>query len=214
MQTAGFELARSRSRSCVLTDRPTRRRGRVARIELDVYIVHSSKIQYKICMVKSHTKCTQAKKRNPEKSSLPRPRTIALVPSMNFLSGLRFLARGVAFCCPASGCPVPQAWRWGTRSVPKFHSESSLRAAIHTQISVTVYECRYLTICWAGFAQIHRGGPVKKFGKVSCRSQIERSTSHSSGTKEDPDFQRSHKLNWTPNRNRGWVEATAPLEQQ
>ena len=51
--------------------------------------------------------------------------------------------------------------------------------------------------------------PVKNFGKVSCRSQIERHTSHSSGTKEDLDFQRSHKLNWTPNRNRGWMEACA-----
>ena len=160
-------------------------------------------------MVKSHTKCTQVIKRNPGKSSLPRPRTIDLVPSTNFSSGLRFLARGVAFCCPASGCPVPQAWRWGTRSVPKFHSESSLRAAIHTQVSVYLGVCIYLTICWAESAQIHHGGPVKKFGKVSCRSQIERHMSHSSGTKKDPDFQRSHKLNWTPNRNRGWVEACA-----
>ena len=104
---------------------------------------------------------------------------------------------------------MPQAWRWGTRSVPKFHSESTLRAAIHTQVSVVLGECTYLTICWAQSAQIHRGGPVKNFGKVSCRSQIERGTSHSSGTKEDPDFQRSHKLNWTPNHNRGWVEACA-----
>ena len=50
---------------------------------------------------------------------------------------------------------------------------------------------------------------MKNFGKVSCRSQIERGTSHSSGTKEDPDFQRSRKLNRPPSRNRGWVEACA-----
>ena len=37
--------------------------------------------------------------------------------------------------------------------------------------------------------------PVKIFGKVPCRSQIERGTSHSSGTKEALDSQRSHKLN-------------------
>ena len=145
------------------------------------------------------------KKRNPEKSrpgpiqmTWCAPQTF-LVPFCHFWCGLRFftLVRQ----------RPDEAWRWGTRSVPKFHSESSLRAAIHTQVSVSVNECNYPTICWAGFAQIHRGGPVKHFGKVSCRSQIERGTSHSSGTKEDPDFQRSHKLNRTPNRNRGWVEA-------
>ena len=161
MQTAGFEPARARARSRVLTNRPTRRRGRVTRTELGVYIVHNNVKQ----------------------------------------DGLRFLT--------LVRQRPDEAWRWGTRSVPKFHSESSLRAAIHTQVSVTLDVCTYLTICWAESAQIHRGGPVKTFGKVSCRSQIERRTSHSSGTKEDPDFQRSHKLNWTPNRNRGWVEACA-----
>ena len=45
---AVFEPTRARARSCVLTDRPTRRRGRVARIELDVYIIHSSISQYRL----------------------------------------------------------------------------------------------------------------------------------------------------------------------
>ena len=74
MQTAGFEPARARARSRVLTNRPTRRRGRVARIELGIDVVHSSISQYKICMVKSHTNETQVRKRNPEKSP-SRPRT-------------------------------------------------------------------------------------------------------------------------------------------
>ena len=132
-----------------------------------------------------------------------------LVPFCHFWCGLRFftLVRQRPGHGPGHG--PGEAWRWGTRSVPKFHSESSLRAAIHTQVSVFAGVFTYLTTCWAESAQIHRGGPVKKFGKVSCRSQIERRTSHSSGTKEDPDFLRSHKLNWAPNRNRGWVEACA-----
>ena len=66
-----------------------------------------------------------------------------------------------------------------------------------------------ITICWPELAQTRRGGPVKNCGKVPCRSQIERGTSHSSGTEEAPDFHRSHKVNWTPNHNRGWVEACA-----
>ena len=61
------------------------------------------------CMAEPHTKfvwwkhiqkCTQVIKRNPEKSSLPQHRTIDPLPSTNFFPGLRFLARGVAFCCP------------------------------------------------------------------------------------------------------------------
>ena len=61
------------------------------------------------CMAEPHTKfvwwkhiqkCTRVTKRNPEKSSLPQHRTIDPLPSTNFFPGLRFLALGVAFCCP------------------------------------------------------------------------------------------------------------------
>ena len=148
------------------------------------------------------------KKRNPEKSP-PWPHTNDRGPTQTFLVAFCHFWCGLRFFTLVRQRPAGEAWRWGTRSVPKFHSESSLRAAIHTQVSVTLDVCTCLTICWAESAQIHHGGPVKNVGKVTCRSQIERGTSHSSGTKEDPDFQRSHTLNWTPNRNRGWVEACA-----
>ena len=148
------------------------------------------------------------RKNATQKSPPPGPIQMTGGPTQTFLVAFCHFWCGLRFFTLVRQRP-DEAWRWGTRSVPKFHSESSLRAAIHTQVSVMVVVCIYLTICWAESAQIHRGGPVKNFGKVSCRSQIERRTSHSSGTKEDPDFQRSHKLNWTPNRNRGWVEACA-----
>ena len=103
MQTAGFELARSRSRSCVLTDRPTRRRGRVARIELDVYIVHSSKIQYKICMVKSHTKLHPGKKTQPREKFAP--------SAPHYCPGaLHELFIGVAFFGPWGCVLLPWVW--------------------------------------------------------------------------------------------------------
>ena len=152
---------------------------------------------------------------HPGKKTQPREKFAPSAP--HYCPGaLHELFIGVAFFGPRGCVLLPWVWvtcatglAMGNQICSQFHSDPSLRAAIHTQISVSLYDRRYLTICWAGFAQIHRGGPVKKFGKVSCRSQIERSTSHSSGTKEDPDFQRSHKLNWTPNHNRGWVEACA-----
>ena len=148
------------------------------------------------------------RKNETQKSPPPGPLQMTGGPTQTFLVAFCHFWCGLRFFTLVRQRP-DEAWRWGTRSVPKFHSESSLRVAIHTQVSVIVDVCTYLTICWAESAQIHRGGPVKNFGKVSCRSQIERRTSHSSGTKEDPDFQRSQKLNWTPNRNRGWVEACA-----
>ena len=46
----------------------------------------------------------------------------------------------VAFSYLSTAAGLDEAWRWGTRSVPKFHSESSLRAAIHTHVSVNFGE--------------------------------------------------------------------------
>ena len=152
---------------------------------------------------------------HPGKKTQPREKFAPSAP--HYCPGaLHELFIGVAFFGPWGCVLLPCVWvpcatglAMGNQICSQFHSDPSLRAAIHTQISVIVCKCRYLTICWAGFAQIHRGGPVKNFGKVSCRSQIERGTSHSSGVEQAPDFQRSRKLNWTPDHNRGWAEAGA-----
>ena len=156
---------------------------------------------------------------HPGKKTQPREKFAPSAP--HYCPGaLHELFIGVAFFGPWGCVLLPCVWvpcATGLAMGNQICSQIPLRIIVArgnsysgiSNLGVTVNECNYPTICWAGFAQIHRGGPVKHFGKVSCRSQIERGTSHSSGTKEDPDFQRSHKLNWTPNHNRGWVEACA-----